>query len=420
MESGGGRTLLWTAENQPKSITTAFATENYLYTADGERVKRTTNVDTQQETTVFFGAMAEELLETGRRRHAYVFNGHTIAERDVPTSGASTFRYLHSDHLGSVGTTSTSNTSPTVTRQYFTPWGEARHGNLTGTTERNYTGQRKDAWTGLLFYNARYYDAKLGRFISADSIVPGMASGKGGSGSIGVDGNTKSMLTVDYHEPQFAAGVGVENAFTRENGFYFELSGKTQQEARYQWGPANAQALNRYSYVLNNPLRYTDPTGHAIFGGNEDAGYASSCSAGPGKPVVDCGGDYNKEVRKGCDKNGENCTHRMVHIWYVDDNGVRHEKWVWDNLKDSNDPFDEFRMYADKLPAAWNAVMVASGGAVSAGGLAALGCAASGGLACAIAFITILGGVTAIQYQYDQYDKARRDAVRAAKSVPSV
>jgi len=27
--------------------------------------------------------------------------------------------------------------------------------------------------------------------------------------------------------------------------------------------PDNPQALNRYSYVLNNPLRHTDPTGHA-------------------------------------------------------------------------------------------------------------------------------------------------------------
>ena len=28
--------------------------------------------------------------------------------------------------------------------------------------------------------------------------------------------------------------------------------------------PADPQSLNRYSYVLNNPLRYTDPSGHAI------------------------------------------------------------------------------------------------------------------------------------------------------------
>ncbi len=26
--------------------------------------------------------------------------------------------------------------------------------------------------------------------------------------------------------------------------------------------PYDPQTLNRYSYVLNNPLRYTDPTGH--------------------------------------------------------------------------------------------------------------------------------------------------------------
>jgi len=28
--------------------------------------------------------------------------------------------------------------------------------------------------------------------------------------------------------------------------------------------PGNPQALNRYSYVLNNPLRYNDPSGHAF------------------------------------------------------------------------------------------------------------------------------------------------------------
>ena len=27
-------------------------------------------------------------------------------------------------------------------------------------------------------------------------------------------------------------------------------------------GAANPQAWNRYSYVLNNPIRYNDPTGH--------------------------------------------------------------------------------------------------------------------------------------------------------------
>jgi len=50
-----------------------------------------------------------------------------------------------------------------------------------------------------MYYGARYYDATLGRFVSADTLVP-------------------------------SAG--------------------------------NPQSLNRYAYVLNNPVRYTDPSGH--------------------------------------------------------------------------------------------------------------------------------------------------------------
>jgi hypothetical protein len=58
-----------------------------------------------------------------------------------------------------------------------------------------------------MFYQARYYDPIIGRFTSADTIVP---------------------------------------------------------------DPANPQDLNRYSYVRNNPLLYTDPSGHwglgSVFG----------------------------------------------------------------------------------------------------------------------------------------------------------
>jgi RHS repeat-associated protein len=67
-------------------------------------------------------------------------------------------------------------------------------------TKRNYTGQYRDD-TGLLYYHARYYDPALGRFISPDTIVP---------------------------------------------------------------DPTDPQDLNRYTYAKNNPMRYTDPTGHSI------------------------------------------------------------------------------------------------------------------------------------------------------------
>jgi RHS repeat-associated protein len=66
-------------------------------------------------------------------------------------------------------------------------------------TDYQFTGQRKEAGFGLYDYNARYYDPLIGRFVSADSVVP---------------------------------------------------------------GAGNPQALNRYGYELNNPVKYTDPTGH--------------------------------------------------------------------------------------------------------------------------------------------------------------
>ena len=83
----------------------------------------------------------------------------------------------------------------------YRPYGEVRTAGrpVAGLTARTYTGQAVDEATGLMFYNARWYDPALGRFISADTVVP---------------------------------------------------------------QPGNPQALNRYAYVLNNPLKYTDPTGH--------------------------------------------------------------------------------------------------------------------------------------------------------------
>ena len=55
--------------------------------------------------------------------------------------------------------------------QSFDAWGTRLAGNVPAT-DRSVTGQELDD-TGLLFYHARSYDPGIGRFVSADSIVPG-------------------------------------------------------------------------------------------------------------------------------------------------------------------------------------------------------------------------------------------------------
>ena len=193
--SGGGRTYTWTPDNQPATITSGGVTESYAYNADGARVTRTRG----SVTTVYLGGLLEEDIAPSATRTHYLFHGQMIAQRD-----GSGVIYLHSDHLGSISV-ATSASGDVVSRQEYLPWGDVRSGSVPQTT-LNFTGQRKDG-TGLLFYNVRYYDPVLGRFISADSIVPGASDCV-----IGRDEAAKLMpLTVDFHEPGFAAGVGEEN-----------------------------------------------------------------------------------------------------------------------------------------------------------------------------------------------------------------
>jgi RHS repeat-associated protein len=89
-------------------------------------------------------------------------------------------------------------TGTAISDQRYTPWGRARDASQQAALPYRYTGQREETALGLYDYGARWYDPSIGRFIQADTIVP---------------------------------------------------------------QPGNPQSLNRYSYALNNPMRYTDPTG---------------------------------------------------------------------------------------------------------------------------------------------------------------
>jgi len=73
-----------------------------------------------------------------------------------------------------------------------------------------------------------------------------------------MDGVVLKPLTVDFHESGLVTGLNAES----QQGFWFQLTQAQQAEIAPPWGPQQPQALNRYAYVQNNPLRYTDPDGH--------------------------------------------------------------------------------------------------------------------------------------------------------------
>ena len=81
------------------------------------------------------------------------------------------------------------------------PYGETRWSSGMMATDRRFTGQREETGLGLYDYVARRYDPYISRWIQPDTIIP---------------------------------------------------------------DPGNPQSLNRYTYVYNNPLNSTDPTGHCV------------------------------------------------------------------------------------------------------------------------------------------------------------
>ena len=107
--------------------------------------------------------------------------------------------YVHQEHVGGTAMTTDGITGVKKGEMKYLPFGGTRSGVLL-STDVKFTGQPLDGGTGLYFYGARYYDAQTGRFISPDTAVH------------------------SSNDPQ---------------------------------------ALNIYSYALNNPLKYTDPSGHA-------------------------------------------------------------------------------------------------------------------------------------------------------------
>ena len=149
-------------------------------------------------TTVDVTLVAEKWLWTGGSSTGQVVKTYSLSGRPVAVNRGGEWTYVFQDHLGSPALETDYNGRAGF-RWKYEPYGTMRGTEWTLPIDKGFTGQVIEPGLGLHDYGARHYAQPLGRWIAPDTLVP---------------------------------------------------------------DPMDPQALNRYSYVLNNPLRYNDPSGH--------------------------------------------------------------------------------------------------------------------------------------------------------------
>jgi RHS repeat-associated protein len=220
----GSKTYTYTAQNQANAIYQGSASSpslrtRFWYGPDGSRYKRQDDGSAQTgSTTTYLGGV--ERIATGsaikwRRPIGGVvlqeITGETTSSGITVAGSGGTSYQLYTDHLGSVALWVTlSGSTPTVVNRFdYAPHGEPRPTGLVRTLGpattivpwRGFTGHEHIDALSTIHMNGRIYDPLLGRFLQPDPIV--------------------------------------QQAYTPQN-----------------WNP--------YSYVLNNPLSFTDPSGYSF------------------------------------------------------------------------------------------------------------------------------------------------------------
>jgi RHS repeat-associated protein len=220
--SAAPRYVTWTAFNMVDKIVQSGPVPGglqFVYDSEHARIKMCVPACSGIPATTTYlntmGQLEEKYVASGVTtwRDYIQADGKLVAERSK-TGTVVTLSYFVTDHLGSVSVVTDSTpctlTCTVIERDAYDAWGRRRNASdwsdnpscaIASTTTRGFTGHEELDSVCLVNANARIYDPTVGRFMSPDDMVP---------------------------------------------------------------DPLDLQSLNRYSYVDNNPLSFTDPTGHEI------------------------------------------------------------------------------------------------------------------------------------------------------------
>ena len=225
VKNDGKNTFKYTSFDKPHKITGSHGElSHFWYDSSNSRYKRydkiqeinpTTNAPYAELTiynTLYVGAFERNKRVGGagdRTEYKYHIADLILTRDSTETTYKESFS--HTDAQGSV--ISITDTQGNVAEQFlYDPWGKQQKVEISTTvaghvssiirgtaTTRGYTGHEEISHLGLIHMNGRVYDPTVGRFLQADPFV------------------------------QYAN---------------------------------NSQSYNRYSYVLNNPMSFTDPSGY--------------------------------------------------------------------------------------------------------------------------------------------------------------
>ncbi|GGO64095.1 RHS repeat domain-containing protein [Bowmanella pacifica] len=206
--SGDGLSLTYNSFRQPTQVSRDGETIQYSYAADLQRVK-----ESRSDLVTYEVDKVYEQSSDGSWR-LYVEDIAIVGYQ--PQDGYS-LAYTHRDRLGSAVTYTNEGGLVTARRQYD-PFGKPRHWdgemmdvaklrhympiegvNNLAISRKGFTDHRHMDEVQLIHMNGRVYDYNVGRFLSVDPIIQ---------------------------------------------------------------SPGNSQSINPYSYIMNNPLAGTDPSGY--------------------------------------------------------------------------------------------------------------------------------------------------------------
>lgn len=220
MVSRSGTTFAWTSYNYLSSVNTGTESTAFFYGPNRQYYRQDYAGPSVTETTYYIGGLLEKVCPapscssgTIDWRHHVKVGGQTVAIVSRKSTGTNSVSYPLEDNQGSVSSI-TNSSGGNVVRASYKAFGEQRDGDdwdgpeasgdlttLEAITRRGYTRHNMLGRIGLIHMNGRVQDAVTGRFLSPDP---------------------------------------------------------------YTFNPGNSQGFNRYSYVHNNPLTYSDPSGFQL------------------------------------------------------------------------------------------------------------------------------------------------------------